>query len=165
MTPRRLAIALGLLVAGAAGLAACGSEDIRLDRGDRPNATIEKGAQLFAQRCAGCHTLSPAGAQGSSFSIKDRERTDGPNFNVRREQVEQVLYAIRNGGYSGAIMPQNIVTGRDAEAVAAFVAKYAGRQAKAPKTPGSQVQPTGGARPEKSESRDNPQGEQPVFGP
>ena len=37
-----------------------------------------------------------------------------------------MLYAIRNGGFSGAIMPQNIVTGAQAQEVAAFVAKYAG---------------------------------------
>jgi hypothetical protein len=38
-----------------------------------------------------------------------------------------VIYAIRNGGFSGAIMPQNIVVGDDALAVAEFVAKYAGQ--------------------------------------
>ena len=37
-----------------------------------------------------------------------------------------MLYAIRNGGFSGAIMPQNIVVGEDAQAVAEFVAKYSG---------------------------------------
>ena len=53
----------------------------------------------------------------------------GPNLNARRETEDQVLYAIRNGGFSGAIMPQNIVVGEDAEAVAEFVAEYAGRDA------------------------------------
>jgi hypothetical protein len=43
-----------------------------------------------------------------------------------------VLYAIRNGGFSGAIMPQNIVTGPQAQQVAAFVAKYAGQEATIP---------------------------------
>lgn len=170
MTPRRLATALGLLVAGAVGLTACGSaaqssREAQLDRADRQNATIQRGARLFAERCAGCHTLRAVSAEGSSFTIKDRERTDGPNFNVRTEEVDQVLYAIRNGGYSGAIMPQNIVTGPDAQAVAEFVAKYAGRDAKAPKTPGGQVQPTARPRPEVRDSVDNPQAEQPVFGP
>ena len=49
-----------------------------------------------------------------------------------------MLYAIRNGGFSGAIMPQNIVVGEDAEAVAEFVAEYAGKSAKGPPglTPG-----------------------------
>jgi hypothetical protein len=38
-----------------------------------------------------------------------------------------VLFAIRNGGFSGAIMPANIVVGKDAQAVAAFLSKYAGK--------------------------------------
>ena len=40
-----------------------------------------------------------------------------------------MLYAIRNGGFSGAIMPENIVVGEDAQAVAEFLAKYSGLQA------------------------------------
>ena len=38
-----------------------------------------------------------------------------------------MLFAIRNGGFSGAIMPANVVVGQDAEKVAEFLAKYAGR--------------------------------------
>ena len=56
-------------------------------------------------------------------------KTNGPNFNIRKENDEQVLYAIRNGGFSGAIMPENIVVGEDAQAIAAFLAKYSGHQA------------------------------------
>ncbi len=84
---------------------------------------------LFRDHCSGCHTLSVVGAQGSATSIKDRLRTNGPNFNVRKENVEQALFAIRNGGFSGAIMPENIVVGDDAQAVAQFLAKYSGLQA------------------------------------
>ncbi len=40
-----------------------------------------------------------------------------------------MLYAIENGGFSGAYMPQNVVVGQDAIDVAKFVATYAGRQA------------------------------------
>jgi mono/diheme cytochrome c family protein len=93
-----------------------------------------RGATLFAERCAGCHTLEAAGTEGSN----PEERVAGPNFDNRRETKNQVLYAIRNGGFSGAIMPQNIVVGEDAEAVAEFVAEYAGKSAKGPPglTPG-----------------------------
>jgi len=86
------------------------------------------GAQLFTERCGGCHTLEAAGTRGSNPD----ERVAGPNLNARRETKEQVLYAIRNGGFSGAIMPQNIVVGEEAEAVAEFVAEYAGKDATAP---------------------------------
>ena len=38
----------------------------------------------------------------------------------------RVLYAIENGGFSGAYMPQNIVVGQQARDVAEFVSRFAG---------------------------------------
>jgi mono/diheme cytochrome c family protein len=144
MTRRRAAISAVSLVAVAAGLTACGQHGIQLSakRADSPN--VKRGAQLFAQRCSGCHTLSAAGTEGSSTSKKYLERTDGPNFDQRREQVDQVLYAIRNGGFSGAIMPQNIVVGQDAQAVAEFVAAYSGTKVTRPKGPARPAGASGG---------------------
>ena len=84
---------------------------------------------IFRDHCSGCHSLSVVGAQGSATSIANRVKTNGPNFNIRKENEEQVLYAIRNGGFSGAIMPENIVVGPEAQAVAAFLAAYSGREA------------------------------------
>ena len=46
-----------------------------------------------------------------------------------------MLYAIRNGGFSGAIMPQNIVVGDDAQAVADFVGEFAGTKVDRPPSP------------------------------
>jgi mono/diheme cytochrome c family protein len=121
-TPRRLKAAAALAVAALA-LAACGSEGIQLANTD-PNY---EGAALFKENCAVCHSLSFAGAKGSASDVGSRERKDGPNFNERKEDVEDVLYAIRNGGFSSGPMPQNIVTGDDAQKVAEFVAEYSGR--------------------------------------
>ena len=90
----------------------------------------DRGAHLFAERCAGCHTLAAAGTHGSAG-----ERISGPNLNYRKETPTTVLYAIRNGGFSGAIMPQNIVVGKQAREGAEFLAKYSGTKAKRPKTP------------------------------
>ena len=108
----------------AALLSGCGQE-IAVPEGD----PLRAGAEIFNERCSGCHTLDAAAAAGSKAANQggSGERTDGPNFNTRQETPEDVLYAIRNGGFSGAIMPANIAVGRDAEVVAAFVAKYAGR--------------------------------------
>ena len=82
---------------------------------------------------------------GSAANARKREIVNGPNFDQRCERpVDRVLYAIQNGGFSGAIMPQNIVVGQDARDVAKFVATYSGRQA--PKVPGvtpCQQQPIG----------------------
>jgi mono/diheme cytochrome c family protein len=120
-TSRRLKAAAALAVAALA-LGACGTEGIEVAEND-PNY---EGAQLFDENCAGCHSLDVAGAEGSATDVSSRERKDGPNFNERKETVEDVLYAIRNGGFSSGPMPQNIVTGDDAQKVAEFVARYSG---------------------------------------
>lgn len=107
-------------------LTACGSARQASQLADA-NPAIDRGARIFAEKgCQGCHSLDVVGAEGSATKVRDRERVDGPNFNVRKEQVENVLYAIRNGGYSGAIMPENIVVGQEADDVAQFLAKYSG---------------------------------------
>jgi mono/diheme cytochrome c family protein len=114
-----------LAMAAATG---CGGSTIDVAQSDPPE--VKRGAELFQERCSGCHTFDAAGSNGSKperQAVENGERTNGPNFNERSETPETVLYAIRNGGFSGAIMPANIVVGRDAEAVAAFVAKYAGK--------------------------------------
>jgi mono/diheme cytochrome c family protein len=129
------------LVAAAAVLVACGEQQVSLDGADQAKSSTQRqGAEIFADKCSGCHTLSVAGAQGSAVDVRNRERTDGPNFDTRREDVESVLYAIRNGGFSGAIMPENIVVGRDAQLVAEFLAKYAGRDIE---DAGTQQSPSG----------------------
>lgn len=117
-----------VLLAAAGGMSACGSEGNDLANASDPKE--ERGAKLFAERCSGCHTLDVVGAQGGAVGINDREKVDGPNFNVRKEDVETVLYAIRNGGFSGAIMPENLVVGEDAQAVAEFLAKWGGYKKK-----------------------------------
>jgi mono/diheme cytochrome c family protein len=120
-----------LVAAAALGLCACGfgEQGIAVSKSD-PNYN---GAVLFATHCSGCHTLSAAGAQGTG---NRGERTQGPNLNGRTETYEDALFAIQNGGFSGAIMPQNIVVGQEAEAVARFVAKYAGAEAETSPRPG-----------------------------
>ncbi|HSZ14766.1 MAG TPA: cytochrome c [Solirubrobacteraceae bacterium] len=127
---KRAAMMLALL-ASATVLGACGSQGIQLAK----TSVYYKGAVLFRDHCSGCHTLAVVGAEGSATVISNRVKTNGPNFNIRKENVEQVLFAIRNGGFSGAIMPENIVVGEDAHAVAEFLAKYSGLKAeKVPST-------------------------------
>lgn len=113
-----------LAVAAVCGLSACGfgENGITVAESDPDH----RGAELFASNCAGCHTLTPAGAEGTG---NRGTRAQGPNLDQRVETYEASLFAIQNGGYSGAIMPQNIVVGDEAEEVARFVAKYAGQDA------------------------------------
>ncbi len=116
----------------AAVTAACGTQRIEVSDSQ---TQLHRGALLFNQRCAGCHTLAAAATYGSAPNVRTAQANSGPNFNQRCERpVDRVLYAIENGGFSGAYMPQNIVVGQDAKDVAKFVATYAGRDA--PKEPG-----------------------------
>lgn len=128
----KIAATFTVLLVSALALGACGSQGVSVSK----SSPYYRGAVLFREHCSGCHTLSIVGAQGSATSIKNRVRTNGPNFNIREEKPEQVLYAIENGGFSGAIMPENIVLGDDAKAIANFLGKYSGSQKQiAPDTP------------------------------
>ncbi|MGC2375476.1 MAG: c-type cytochrome [Solirubrobacteraceae bacterium] len=122
--PLKMLVAATALLAAAAAFSACGSQGLSVSK----SSPYYRGAVLFRDRCSGCHTLAAVGAEGSATSIKDRVKTNGPNFNIRRESIGQVLYAIRNGGFSGAVMPENVVVGDDAKDVASFLAAYSGKQ-------------------------------------
>jgi mono/diheme cytochrome c family protein len=128
----KIAATATVLLASALALGACGSQGI----GVAKTSPYHRGAVLFRDHCSGCHTLSVVGAQGSASSIKNRVPTNGPNFNIRKENPEQVLYAIENGGFSGAIMPENIVVGDDAKSIASFLSHYSGSESQSvPSTP------------------------------
>jgi len=126
--PRRLSRPLLALVSAAAAavaVGACGTQGIQLSRA---NPDYE-GAKIFLDHCSGCHSLAVVGAEGSATSVQDRVKTNAPDFNYRKETVQQVLYALRNGGFSGEVMPENIVVGKQAEEVAEFLSKYSGLRA------------------------------------
>jgi mono/diheme cytochrome c family protein len=120
-SPTRLAAPVALALAFAAG---CGGEVTVSDDA----TTVRQGAELFTERCSGCHSLESANAYGSKPErlLQGGERTNGPNFNSRKVKREDALFAIRNGGFSGAIMPANIVVGEDAQRVADFLSACSG---------------------------------------
>ena len=115
---RRALLIATLLAASSGAIAACGEEGIDVPADQRASA------ELFNERCSGCHTLSVAGTQGSTTNVRTREYKDGPNFDQRKVTENCVLYAIRNGGFSSGPMPQNIITGEEAQLVAEFLQKY-----------------------------------------
>jgi mono/diheme cytochrome c family protein len=127
---RRAVLLACLLAALAAVASGCGHG--RQFTPPKSEASLRTGARLFHERCGGCHTLQAADTRGSkpTGQVAAGERTNGPNFDVRKENREDVLYAIRNGGFSGAIMPANIVLGQDAQDVALFLERYAGSKSK-----------------------------------
>jgi mono/diheme cytochrome c family protein len=73
----------------------------------------EHGRELFIENCGSCHTLDAAGTQGQI----------GPNLGDIPLDEDEVLAAIENGGTGSGNMPKGLLGGKDAEDVAAFVAK------------------------------------------
>ena len=111
-----------LLAATAGSVTACGEEGVSASL----TPEQDQAAAIFTERCSGCHTLAAAGTQGSSTNVRTREYKDGPNFDQRKVTKNCALYAIRNGGFSSGPMPQNIVVGEDAVALANFLAEKSG---------------------------------------
>ena len=102
-------------------LAACGGDD-EGGGGTTPPAgggggggeTAAEGKSVFTSNCGSCHTLSDAGTNGQV----------GPNLDDVKPDKDTVLNALRTGPGS---MPENVVTGADAEAVAEYVSSTAGQ--------------------------------------
>jgi hypothetical protein len=96
--------------------------------GIKLTAAEKTGRELFGEHCAVCHTLAAAAAVGKV----------GPNLDQLKPSESLVLHTIENGclenpppnsaqsclGYG--TMPPDVVQGRDARQVAAFVAHVAG---------------------------------------
>jgi len=111
-----------LLVALAAAaialpLAACGR--------DEPD--LSNGKAMFTQKCGSCHALSRAGTQGQTGPDLDAAFRSALVAGMNRETIEgivhkQVLHPRRNSE-----MPAGLVTGADADDVAAYVAFAAKR--------------------------------------
>jgi mono/diheme cytochrome c family protein len=82
------------------------------------NAAETRGRQVFHERCSTCHTLAAANATAKV----------GPNLDALRPPKELTLDAIAKGRAQGrGQMPAGLVDGEDAQDVAAFIAKVAGR--------------------------------------
>jgi cbb3-type cytochrome c oxidase subunit III len=125
---RALPVALLAAVALVAG--GCGTGGKATGTPDQTN-----GAKLFTAKCAGCHTLAAAGAQGTIGPNLDDAFAEAKSEHFKQSTIENVvLDQIRE---SSKPMPQNLVTGKDAVDVAGYVAAVAGTNAKPPAQQGT----------------------------
>lgn len=107
---------------------------------DVASADLANGKRQFVSGCASCHTLADAGAQGKIGPNLDDAFAASREQGFSEETFANVVHEqIRYPGI-GLGMPANIVTGEDAEDVAAYVARYAGN----PGIPPSQALPADG---------------------
>ncbi len=107
-------LALALTVAG------CGTGGIAKKSGN----DLAAGKTLFVQKCGSCHTLADAGTTGKVGPDLDEafmyDRKQGfAESSIQNVVLEQIRIA-------ELPMPANLVTGQDAENVAAYVASVAG---------------------------------------
>jgi cbb3-type cytochrome c oxidase subunit III len=107
-----VAVAAALLAAG------CGTGGIS-KAGD-----TDLGKKLFLQKCGGCHTLAAAGTHGTQGPNLDDAFTHARSQGFKQVTIEQVVRDQIE--LAGPPMPQNLVKGSDADAVAAYVALVAG---------------------------------------
>ena len=121
---RRRAAVLGLATALLA--AGCGTGGLSTS-GDQT-----EGKKLFVEKCAGCHTLAAAGSHGVQGPNLDDAFAYSRKQGFKEVTIEQVV----RDQIELAVppMPQNLVTGADADAVAAYVAAVAGKPVAGGKT-------------------------------
>ncbi len=124
-------MALGALAAAAVALlSGCGVTD--------QGENVVNGKQLFVARCGSCHVLQRAGTQGVTGPNLDQAfqqaRKDGFGESTFKGMVHrQILQPARGNqvdpktGKVLPLMPANLVTGDDAEDVAAYVATAVGK--------------------------------------
>ncbi len=101
----------------AAGGTTTGAEKPASGGGGGNAAALAAGKQIFTQSCGTCHTLSDAGTSGNVGPVLDQIKPD----------KARVLNALKNGGAGSGAMPANIVTGKEAAAVATYVSSVAGK--------------------------------------
>jgi mono/diheme cytochrome c family protein len=85
--------------------------------GSKLNATQKTGRELFAAKCATCHTLKDANAVGKV----------GPDLDVLQPPAALTINAIEQGRAGNGQMPAQVVEADDAKKVAAYLVDVAGR--------------------------------------
>jgi plastocyanin len=98
--------------------AGCGREE-------KPD--MERGKELFTQRCGACHILENAGTKGVQGPNLDLAFQQTLADGLGRSSVEGVVRQ-QIALPQGKQMPANLVTGTDADAVAAYVASAIGKK-------------------------------------
>jgi plastocyanin len=142
----RAATNAGIAAAAALALAASGCSVKNND------ADVVTGKKLFVQKCGSCHTLARAGTKGTTGPNLDQafqqSLKEGFGINAVRGVVhKQILYPSRSGLYGTGIMPAKLITGKQAEDVAAYVAAVVARPGKDAGLLATAVQPAGSNKP------------------
>ncbi len=129
MVHRAASLRVGLVsVILAAGLATAGCGTVgKVESGD-----AGQGKELFTQKCAACHTLADANARGQigpnlDWAFKDAREQGFDESTIQDVVRGQIAYPDEAPADGSQGMPPDLVTGGDADSVAVYVAKVAGK--------------------------------------
>jgi uncharacterized cupredoxin-like copper-binding protein len=86
-----------------------------------------RGSELFTQRCGACHILENAGTKGVQGPNLDLAFKQSVADGLGRSTIEAVVRK-QIALPQGSQMPANLVEGKDADAVAAYVASAIGKK-------------------------------------
>jgi cytochrome c2 len=137
---RSRVVAVGLALAGVVALGGC---DLQED------ADLERGRELFIAKCGTCHVMTEAATTAdigpnldAAFAAAREQGMDQDTIEcVVQSQIENPRPA--DPDQTDLYMPANLVTGQDAENVAAYIGSVAGVEGieppLAPGGPGGQV--------------------------
>lgn len=146
MTPAQRFTLVAAAALGAAALAGCSAKNA-----PPKDANLVNGKQLFVQRCGSCHTLARAGTKGTQGPNLDAAFTqplrDGFGRSAVQGLVRQQIDIPSQPDGREVQMPPDLVTGRDAEDVAAYVAQSAARRGKDEGLLASAVKSSASAKP------------------
>jgi mono/diheme cytochrome c family protein len=122
---RAIVVAATALVAGGSA-AGCDTQE---------DADLERGRELFVENCGTCHALTEARQTATVGPDLDASFAAARATGMDQDTIEGVVQSQienprtineDNPYYDRTFMPANLVTGRDAEDVAAYVASVAG---------------------------------------
>jgi mono/diheme cytochrome c family protein len=93
---------------------------------------LVNGKQLFVQKCASCHVLKRANAQGVQGPNLDTAFATARRGGMTEATVRGIVYRQILNVRRGSIMPARLVEGADATDVAAYVGRVAGQPGQDP---------------------------------
>jgi mono/diheme cytochrome c family protein len=129
---RRAALCSVMVTAlGAAALSGCGGTGVP----SAASVDLAKGKQLFTTNCGSCHKLADAGTPGTIGPDLDSAYAGDRIIGMKDSSFEALVR--QQIDLADPPMPRHILTGTDANDVAAYVAKVAGVKLAQQYNPGS----------------------------